>query len=188
MNCMRPKFFFILSVLISLVFHAGVFLMVKPLITARPTPVLTSWLDLLSLQDLKIVERPAQPLDSELFIPAKDKGYFLSPLDKEQIIFATGERELYSPSPLRIPLRKDAVQSVVFQKQVIPLLQLFESQNDQLQYNACVTPRGRVLLTSPLTLPFDTFTPMYIEEQLKESTVFLGRDKFYWTRVEVVIE
>ncbi len=188
MKRMRPKFLFLLGLIISFALHIALFFLVKPLINAKATPVITSWLDILSLRDLTTADRKKQPLDNKLLLPPKDKNYFLSFLDKERIFVAADTRDFYSPSPLRISFRKNEMQSVIFQKQIVPLLELFEGQTGHLRYKTCVTPRGRILLVIPLTLPFDSFTPMYIEDQVKESAVFLGREDFYWTRVEVMIE
>lgn len=183
----KYRYHFLGCLAISFLFHGAIALFIQPVIEKKTTPVMVSWSDILATADLTYRPSSSKRFSRDLFISYQSREYFLPFLENERIFFPEYDR---IPFTMRTQsfLKKDTRIPFEFKKSIVPLLDLFEIQCPQLIYKTEVTSKGRILFATPLVLPLNSSLPLYIEEHLKESLIFLGKDNFYWTEIKVMIK
>ncbi|MBN2483647.1 MAG: hypothetical protein JXD21_05560 [Candidatus Omnitrophica bacterium] len=169
----------------ALLFHIVIFLSVQPTLYKQDTPVLTSWLGLLSIDDLKSSSLHKSPLSKELIPSQISKSFFLTFHPDSSVPGRVHQRGIFS--------KKEALayvfrEEVVLSKEFIPFAPITDTESRELIYRAEISPQGRVLLVTPLILPIHVSTENYVEEYLKSSFFRLGENDFIWTNVYLVIE
>ncbi|RKY38634.1 MAG: hypothetical protein DRP72_01455 [Candidatus Omnitrophota bacterium] len=177
----------LICIFISFIFHLSIIVFTQPILKKKSMPIIVSWLDLLSSQDLLPLLSKTVNIPEYLILPFREKISLPSlTRDKEIILSYFWKKAIF-----REKVRKKtpvAFYSMPLQKQQLPVVQLLKPSIFPLFYGVGASPQGRVCLFIPLVLPVDSSLHFYLRDFLRENLIFLKKDNFPWTKVEVVIK
>jgi hypothetical protein len=145
-----------------------------------------SWLDLLSSADLAYKPENKEKLRKEILF-LFDKTSIPSFFNRNFFSYPTKEREVFRDK-VRDRIAKKKHSLIFLEENFPPLINFANFKSKSLTYKIDISSRGKVLLVTPLTLPINSSTSLWLERYLKESVIFLEKDNFFWTKMEVVIK
>lgn len=184
---MRGKSKYFLYVFISFVLHGSMVFFSGPLIEKNSIPVFTSWLSLLSKDDLYYREGKKKSIPKELILSFSSKNYVLSLLRDTPPSILFRERSFFKQEVKDIK-RKEDFYSFSLKEEMAPFIDLVGVECRRLDYKAEISPKGRVTLVSPLTLPINSSMGSYLEGSLREKFFPLGKGNFFWTKVRMMVK
>ncbi|MCD6584021.1 MAG: hypothetical protein J7K71_04995 [Candidatus Omnitrophica bacterium] len=177
----------LICIFISFILHLSIIIFTQPILEKKTMPIMVSWLDLLSSQDLlplpsKTVNLPEYLIPSfweRISLPSfiRDKEIILSYFLRKTIF----REELEEKAPI-------AFYSISLQKNQLPILQLLKLSDFPFFYDVDASPQGRMCLFTPLVLPADSSLHFYLRDFLRENFIFLKKNNFPWTKIEVVVK
>ncbi len=182
---MRRRGYLFWGFLLSVVLHGFFFFGLDPLLFKDTTPVIVSWLDLLSTGDLEDSYEHRVSLERELVEPDVSKDFFSALFPKSIFTYRVGSHGFFlsdetsfhpQPAQIVLPYRR------------ISLAHLVDPESKRLSYRTGISSLGWVLVVTPVTLPLHASTQDYAREHLKSSLLRLGEDNFVWTNVQLVIK
>lgn len=189
---MNGKINYPVYILLSAIFHLGVIFSIDPVINKQGIPMLKSWGGLLSSRDLKCGGRMKKSeLPWELFSFFSCKEYISSSIKcLDMLPGPYEERIVYSPDKPKGNGRKSVPNPFIYSinDKNLPLMDLVDRGYGDMSYRANVSPKGRLMLLTPLNLPLNSMFNQYLENSVKERFITLGKGHFYWTRVQIVVE
>lgn len=177
-------------ILLSVIFHLGIIFSVDPVINKQGVPELKIWGGLLSPGDLKCgrcIEKNELP--GELFSFFSGKEYIASSIKcPDMLLGADRERIVYSRGGLDKSRGAPAPVTYTINDKNLPVIDLVDRGYSDMIYRARVSPKGRLMLLTPLNLPLNSIFNQYLENSVKERFITLGKGYFYWTRVQIVVK
>jgi hypothetical protein len=180
----RKRFGLISCIFVSLLLHASTTFILHPIVDRKPTPTLVGWLDLLSSADLAYRSASKKKFPQELL---SSRVSILSFCDYSPFSYPPKQRIVFKGKvPDGIVKKKHTF--IFLEKETPPLINLVNFESKSLTYKVGVCSRGKVLLATPLTLPINSSISLWLEKYLRESIIFVEKNNFFWTKIEVMIK
>lgn len=178
---------FIFLIFISLVVHVLSLSALSLYIENTNTPFILSWPAILSENDLSVVNKPIEFIPGIKFTQAGglNKTYFIPSMVEPFLLKDAKPRmaERLKTLDIKHPYTlKETDYVYLWDKPNNPT----ESGKEIIPYKAFVSPYGKVILSFPEKLPIDSDRNIYSQEYVKQSALFL-KNKFFWTKMEVVV-
>ncbi len=182
---MKRRNIIIFSFLVSCLIHGLVFSFISVRIERRQAPLIYGWQDILSKKDLLLAKSGPISLPKGVSFSFHDlrKKYFSQKLFRPDFSkFLTGE-PIYPFSAPDSKLKEQTSHFYLWKRsQAIP-----PSKQEQVSYRVFVSDHGKVVFSFPQKLSSDSRENILMQEHLREAANYLG-DRFFWTKLEGVIE
>lgn len=190
---MKYIFFFI-----SLFLHLSFFVFIFPTIDKKSTPVIVSWLDVLSSSDLVSKKKENRIINHKIytwFSKVKSEDYFFK---KNSIaLFRSYFLSIYK-FPLFLSIKAVPEKNKKISKNLIHskyfLLSLekptFLEKKEKilnLKYRIDTDKEGRILFFVPQILDNDLML-LYTNVHLRHNFLFLKKRNLFWTKIKIVIK
>ena len=189
---MRKKVAIIFPLVFSLLLHLVAVFSCSLQITAKGDPSFYSWSNILSDQDLFFEEKEVTfPKSVSFSSDSLRKEYFSSSYHLGSYLSKVKENHNLSFLVPKITKTFLSTKDLGEEESHFYLWKRSAGfstwEAEDVSYKAYVSPHGKVLFLYPEKLPVNSYGNLYLQEYLKEATIFLD-DRFFWTKLEGVVK
>ncbi|MBU2101952.1 MAG: hypothetical protein KKF80_01000 [Candidatus Omnitrophica bacterium] len=180
------------ALILSLAIHGIIVSSVRLSSSRKQNPVLFVWPGILTTNDLAMQSsKYNQHIDPQLFITHHETSYFPA-IGASDYRYRIKEKEPYTFYPVsRLANAITDNHPIRSQNQYYYLwnqpAQFFPDDKTTVIYRAFVSPQGKALIVFPEKLLGDNERNIALQKYVTEASLFF-EDKFFWTKLEGVVE
>ena len=181
MGAGKPFIFFIS---VAVIIHAIVLGSFYPYIKASGEPVIYCWPSIIREKDLLASsDEIVLPRGVPFSLDYLDKRYFFNPLSALKPGYTPVSAKAYHVSKIEDKSKQEEEYIYLWQ---VPKFS-FSGRKEKVSFKALVSDKGKVILSFPEQLPVDSSDNIMFQDHMRES-IFSPGDKFFWTKLEGVLQ